>query len=134
MTSPFLDDTPLHERSHPATHRLIEAVGDRNDRAAAALLLTASRRELVDLVVHCARLVNATDPGPTAQRRGALMPHGTHAAFNRHRNAGETPCHDCVIGERDYQRIRGAQRRYRARNEARVAAAITELATPWRTA
>lgn len=35
-----------------------------------------------------------------------LRPHGTHAAFVRHRNAGEEPCDACWHGERAYQRNR----------------------------
>ncbi|MCW2601835.1 MAG: hypothetical protein JWM02_3664 [Frankiales bacterium] len=43
---------------------------------------------------------------------------GTHAAFNRHRNASEMPCEACVLGERIYQRDRGRRRRQTARNAA----------------
>lgn len=32
--------------------------------------------------------------------------HGTHAAFNRHKKAGEDPCPACVAGESAYQRAR----------------------------
>jgi hypothetical protein len=41
-----------------------------------------------------------------------LQPHGTHAAFNRHRKAGDEPCDPCWCGERRYQRER--KRRGRA--------------------
>lgn len=41
----------------------------------------------------------------------SLRPHGTHAAFTRHRNNGETPCELCVEGERLYQRQRKRVRR-----------------------
>src|SRR4051794_33551727 len=35
-----------------------------------------------------------------------LRPHGTHAAFVRHRNNSEEPCEACWHGEREYQRNR----------------------------
>ena len=40
-----------------------------------------------------------------------LMPHGTHAAFNRHKDAGQEPCSECREGERTYQRERARRRR-----------------------
>lgn len=43
-----------------------------------------------------------------------LRPHGTHAAFARHKNAGEDPCEPCVFGERDYQRNRKRNNRANA--------------------
>lgn len=77
-----------------------------DDRSAAELLawceparLEAERRKRVD-----------------AQRRAerALQPVkecGTHAAFNRHKSIGETPCAACVVGERTFQRERARRRR-----------------------
>ena len=127
MTRHLPPQTGLHERTHPATHHLIEAVAKGDERAAAALLLTTSRRELLDLVVHCARLAHETQ-----QRRTELAPHGTHAAFNRHRNAGEEPCQPCRDGEREYQRIRGQQRRYFAKHRHNVAAALKDAGTTTR--
>lgn len=44
-----------------------------------------------------------------------LRPCGTHAAFNRHRSAGEEPCLACWTGEREYQAHRGRARRARRR-------------------
>lgn len=41
-------------------------------------------------------------PGPHKQ----LKPHGTHAAYARHKTNGTAPCYDCVIAERDYQNAR----------------------------
>lgn len=35
--------------------------------------------------------------------RAPLAPHGTHAAFNRHKKRGEEPCPLCRVGERRYQ-------------------------------
>lgn len=41
------------------------------------------------------------------------QPHGTHAAFNRHRKRGDKPCRQCRDGERAYQAERHNQRRRR---------------------
>jgi hypothetical protein len=35
-----------------------------------------------------------------------LRPHGTHAAYVRHKNRDEQPCDSCVLAERVYQRNR----------------------------
>lgn len=43
-----------------------------------------------------------------------LLPCGTHAAFNRHKTAGQEPCEPCRIGERVYQRNRARERRAKA--------------------
>lgn len=43
-----------------------------------------------------------------------LAPHGTHAAFVRHRSHGEEPCDDCRLAERVYQRQRKRSLRARA--------------------
>lgn len=47
-----------------------------------------------------------------------LRPHGTHAAFTRHRNRGETPCARCVAGEKQFQ----AERHLRRKAERSAAA------------
>lgn len=44
-----------------------------------------------------------------------LRPHGTHAAFVRHRTNKEEPCEACWHGEREYQRNRKRQVRSAAR-------------------
>lgn len=42
--------------------------------------------------------------GPAGQTgRPVTAPHGTHAAFERHRRAGEPPCLECVEGEREHR-------------------------------
>lgn len=46
-----------------------------------------------------------------------LLPHGTHAAFMRHRNDNEEPCDSCKYGERIYQR----HAKRRSRDAARAA-------------
>lgn len=43
-----------------------------------------------------------------------LQDHGTHAAFTRHKNHGETPCTDCIEGERQYQADRYERRKVAA--------------------
>jgi hypothetical protein len=58
--------------------------------------------------------VGLTRSGPRPEP--LLQPHGTHAAYNRHRNRSETPCETCVAGERVYQ-----SERERRRTEARRA-------------
>jgi hypothetical protein len=47
---------------------------------------------------------------PTRTLLGTLLPHGTHAAYQRHTRRGETPCAPC----REAKRRRGAQQRRRA--------------------
>lgn len=51
---------------------------------------------------------------PTTRRQ--LRPHGTHAAFMRHRAKHEEPCPACWTGERLYQR--DAKRRQQAKRRA----------------
>lgn len=48
-------------------------------------------------------------PPPPPEEPG-LRPHGTHAAYVRHRAKGERPCPACVRAERDYHRTRRARR------------------------
>jgi hypothetical protein len=47
----------------------------------------------------------------TVNRVLGRRPCGTHAAFNRHKAAGEEPCDRCWDGERTFQRLRGRNRR-----------------------
>lgn len=42
-----------------------------------------------------------------------LQPHGTHAAYIRHKSHGTEPCPECVEGERAYQRSRKRRARFR---------------------
>ena len=42
-------------------------------------------------------------------------PHGTHAAYVRHRAAREIPCDLCLAGERDFQAARYQQKKARKR-------------------
>lgn len=44
-----------------------------------------------------------------------LAPHGSHAAFNRHKARSEDPCADCWVEERRYQKIRRRNERARSR-------------------
>lgn len=50
-----------------------------------------------------------------------LLPHGTHTAFNRHRNYGTEPCPDCWAAERDYQRERKRESRRRMQDRGATA-------------
>lgn len=63
-----------------------------------------------------ARPLRRRAPEPTVellrlQAALGLQPCGTHAAFNRHTNAGEDPCSRCEDGEREYQRARYLRRK-----------------------
>lgn len=58
-----------------------------------------------------------------------LRPHGTHAAFVRHRAAGEQPCDPCVHGEREYQRARPPRVRKDPRRVADVNTRENVIAT-----
>lgn len=53
--------------------------------------------------------------------RPAIQPHGTHAAYRRHRYAGEEPCQECreAVSERN--------RRHYQQRKARQAAAMVSL-------
>jgi WhiB family redox-sensing transcriptional regulator len=48
-----------------------------------------------------------------ASQRERAWKHGTYSGYDRHRNAGETPCHACLEAvrkrSREYQRRRRAQ-------------------------
>jgi hypothetical protein len=78
---------------------LIEALRVGDQRMVGRIL---SRPDLPRVAIELAQSVI----GPKS-----LRPHGTHAAFNRHKNAGEAPCPDCVTAEREYQRGRMRRRR-----------------------
>lgn len=125
---------------------LVGAVHDEGPREVAMLLNRLDRSELTALAVVLAALVPAdytpaellawndhqyarpsTRPGPDVQpplfpvvaANGQLLkPHGTHAAFNRHKKRGEEVCEPCVFGERDYQRDRKRTTRAAANVEA----------------
>lgn len=40
-----------------------------------------------------------------------LEPHGSHAAYDRHKRRGQTPCPDCRLGERIYNTERKRRNR-----------------------
>jgi hypothetical protein len=46
-----------------------------------------------------------------AEQQANAHPCGTHAAYNRHRKRGETPCRTCRDGEAAYKRGRRLARR-----------------------
>lgn len=58
-----------------------------------------------------ARAARGLQVVPASPATRTLAPHGTHAAFNRHRKRQEEPCDACWLGERRYQRDRGRERR-----------------------
>ena len=53
----------------------------------------------------------ATPEGLPPLAPGERRPCGTHAAYVRHKKAGEEPCGDCRTAERKYQRERMARSR-----------------------
>lgn len=69
------------------------------------------------------------------QSEDAVKPHGTHAAFNRHKSRNEEPCGKCWTAEREYQSARARLRRAQAvSGENEVGATRTPiLAAPNRT-
>jgi hypothetical protein len=86
--------------------------------APAALVVLAA---MVDQERTPADLLAWTDTILTKRQhhrfRGQAQPCGTHAAFNRHKATGETPCAACVEGERAYQRTRARRRRLAAASD-----------------
>jgi hypothetical protein len=128
---------------------LVGAVHDEGPREVEMLLRRLTRTDLYSLAVVLAALVPAdytpaellawndhqyARPRPTpaagsqpplfpavATGGRPLKPHGTHAAFNRHKAAGEDPCEPCVFGERDFQRDRQRTRRSTAAARAEAA-------------
>jgi hypothetical protein len=114
--------------------QLVAAVHDYDFLAVEDLLLNPTHLELRGICVALAAMIdpdarpsellrwNDTDPTadlhvitatPTTPRRH-LRPHGTHAAYVRHKSHGERPCEKCVEAERTYQCIRGRRRRAEA--------------------
>lgn len=99
--------------------------GDGGPKEVAALLEPLGRDDLYALAVTLAALVDidrsvaellAWYTGSTRQERDFnLAPHGTHAAYTRHKSRGEEPCWDCVEGQRAYDRDRARRRRAAAR-------------------
>lgn len=113
----------LPSRAVERSLKLIGAVRDRDRTSVARILTKLSARDLYAIAVTCAAMIPddqspcdllawnddaAFIPTPAPANRA---PHGTHAAFNRHRTAGQHPCDDCWDGERLYQRVRGRRRR-----------------------
>lgn len=68
----------------------------------------------VEDVEGCRRDLDEINAEPTDDPAEAL-PHGSHAAHNRHKASGEAPCDSCVEAERVYQAER--QQRRRRRND-----------------
>jgi len=114
------DPPCLPPRALYTAQLLIGAVRDENVADVADALTGLDRERLLELAVSLAALVpydqsirellawNDSRYGVTGANRRVvrLRPHGTHAAFVRHRNHGEQPCGDCLSGERLYQRER----------------------------
>ena len=116
ITWPIVDlDVPLSVLLHQATGDTAAHLAGRKPTGPPVWTITAAKPRGLALTVAVPledhpRLV-VSPPRPEA-------PHGTHAAFNRHKGRGEVPCAECVVGERDYQRDRARKRRARARGAA----------------
>lgn len=113
--------------------RLICAVREHGPDDVAVLVRRLTRNDLYVLAVTLAAMVpddyspaellawndSRWTPRPVVVVPGVapaprpLRPHGTHAAFIRHRSRKEEPCDACWHGEREYQRLRGQRRRAR---------------------
>jgi hypothetical protein len=102
-----------------AAQRLREAVASGDEATVARIL---ARPDLPRIAVEVARIGAAVEGRKRHPERWKpdheLKPHGTHAAFNRHKKRGETPCLECVEGERAHMRLR--QRRVRSEQRALV--------------
>lgn len=111
----------LPSRSLYAAQLLIGAVRDGNADGVAHILNDLDRHQLTSLAVTLAALVPYDqslrellawndDLWDRRKPRRKCRPHGTHAAFARHKKRGEQPCDDCVQGERLFQHARGPRR------------------------
>lgn len=117
-----------------AAMRLIGAVHEHGPEEVAHVLTPLTRQQLYALAVTLAattpddytpvELLAWNDaryePAPVERQQTPLFaapadrrlrPHGTHAAFVRHRNRAEEPCSACWYGEREYQRDRSRRQR-----------------------
>lgn len=113
-------DARLPPRALYTAQLLIGAVRDNNATAVARLITRLPARDLQALAVTLAALVPYdqsirellawNDDLRTPDGR-QLQPHGTHAAYTRHKKRGEQPCDDCMVGERNFQRARARNRR-----------------------
>jgi len=116
-------DTCLPARALYTAQLLIGAVRDGNASQVNRQIGGMDPPQLRELVVTLAALVPYDQSirellawndeqwhvhGRKVQR---LRPHGTHAAYARHRNHGEPACDDCLEAERLYQRARDRRRR-----------------------
>lgn len=112
-------DGCLPARAVQRAQLLVGAVRDRDKDDVAAVLTRLPRRELYGLAVTLAAMlpVDSTPsellawndsevPIRLLTPRPPLLPHGTHAAYNRHRNNGEQACPTCLAAESDYTRTR----------------------------
>lgn len=101
------------EQVRNAAGRLLDASGG---DSVAALAVTAALVR-TDLPVDAWWQRGLAGVGRRAPALDGLAPHGTHAAFNRHKAHREHPCAECEQGERKYQSARH-RRRYRRAGEA----------------
>lgn len=86
---------------------------DRTDTDLLCLVLAAmldDDRSVRSLLRDLPALVSRLN-GPRPRKPRNLRPCGTHAAYVRHRAAGQDPCEPCVHAERAYQRARPRDRR-----------------------
>lgn len=96
----------VHNGGRSPAQQLVEAVRNRD---AFTIRRITARPDIARIALELATEIG----GPKS-----LRPHGTHAAFNRHKNNGEEPCQECRVGERTYQRLRARRDREAARQMA----------------
>lgn len=109
------------ERLAAEAVRLVMMVRDDDPQVVGQHLASLSATRLAQLTIALAAMVPDDKPlsellawCESKDQRGnvrQLMPHGTHAAFNRHKESGQEPCAECREGERTYQRERARRRR-----------------------
>lgn len=116
VTWPIRDiDMPLSALLHEATLDVHAALGTQRPAGPPTWTIAPAKPRGLALTIDVP-LSAPTPPRPVRAAPQEPLPCGTHAAFNRHRKRGETPCGPCVVAERDYQRAR--KRASRARGAA----------------
>lgn len=113
--------TTLPPRAVSRAMRLAAAVHDYEQLDVHDLLSELTRGDLYGVAVALAAMVDVdqtprqllawNDPDSSDKPGRFMAPCGTHAAFNRHKSRGETPCPDCREGERVFQRHRRRRER-----------------------
>jgi hypothetical protein len=105
MTWPITDPrAPLDALIGQAQHDLAQALDAEGlvRCGVAEWRITNQRGPRLTAIVPVAGITDDEFPPPPRE----LQPHGTHAAYARHKAQGTAPCPACTQGERAYQRAR----------------------------